>query len=446
MRKVLPLDAHPSMRALASLAAQRSANPPAEAQSPWWKDAVCYQIWPRSFKDSGTTNFAGHGDLAGVIQKLDHIASLGVDAIWLSPTYASPQRDYGYDISSYEDMDPNFGTMQQMEELIFEVNKRGMKLLLDLVVNHTSEEHPWFVESKKDKTNAKADWYIWSDPKKDKQGNWIKKADGKWKEPTNWRAALMHGSCWTWCESRQQFYLHCFLEQQPDLNWENADCRRAIYASAIEFWLKKGISGFRIDTANRMSKDMTFTDSPVKIPGDEFQDMSTHCLNGPRMHEYLQEMRALAMDKYDKDLMLVGELPGTEHDELLKYVQYDRRELSMTFDFDMMELGGNDHPDEVDKHEVLNPGEGHLLTGMKECLAKAQGLISSTEGAAWATVFSENHDQVRSIRRWITDDPRYWLQACKMLCTMLTTLSGTLFVFQGQVSGIPHLHSRIQMD
>lgn len=359
------------------------------AHRPWWKDAVCYQVWPRSFKDSGTTNDKGHGDIAGIIEKLDHIKSLDVDIVWVSPTYLSPQEDYGYDISSYEEVDENFGNMAQMEQLIVEVNKRGMKLILDLVINHTSEQHVWFQESKKSKTNPKADWYIWSDPKKDSEGNWIRKPDGKWKEPTNWRAALIHGSCWTWCEERQQFYLHCFLEQQPDLNWENEDCRRAVYASAVEFWLKKGVAGFRIDTANRMSKDMTFTDAPIKVQGDEWQDMGVHCLNGPRMHEYLREMRELAMDKYDRDLILVGELPGTRPSELLKYVTYDRRELSMTFDFDMMEIGGNDHPDELDKHEVLNPGEGHLLPRMKECLGKAQDLITSTDGRAWATVFAE---------------------------------------------------------
>lgn len=297
---------------------------------------VCYQVWPRSFKDSGTTNNKGHGDIRGVIDKLGYIQSLGVDVVWLCPTYKSPQKDYGYDISDYESIDPDFGTMEDMDELIDQINKRGMRIILDLVINHTSDEHKWFLESKQSRDNPKADWYIWQDPKKDSKGNTLYHHNGMPQEPTNWRACLIHGSAWTWCEERKQFFLHCFLECQPDLNWENPDCRQAIYESAIEFWMKKGVSGFRVDTANRMSKDMTFKDARVTKTDLPYQDMSEHCLNGERMHEYLQEMRRTAMDKYDRDAILVGELPGTKPEELKKYVLSSRRELSMTFDFDMM--------------------------------------------------------------------------------------------------------------
>lgn len=226
----------PSSRA-ATPSEQSLARP---TNRPWWKNKVFYQVWPRSFKDSNTTNTKGHGDIKGVIEKLDYLQSLGVDVIWLCPVYLSPQKDFGYDIKSYEAIDPDFGTMQDMDELISEVKRRGMRIILDLVINHTSDEHAWFVESSSSRDNPKADWYIWRDAKKDGSV-----ADGEPKEPTNWRACLIHGSAWTWCETRKQFYLHCFLQCQPDLNWENEDCRNAIYESAIRFWMRKGVSGFR---------------------------------------------------------------------------------------------------------------------------------------------------------------------------------------------------------
>lgn len=204
-----------------------------------------YQVWPRSFKDSNTTNSKGHGDIKGVIEKLGYLQSLGIDVIWLCPVYKSPQKDFGYDISDYEAIDPDFGTMQDMDNLISEVKRRGMRIILDLVINHTSDEHAWFKESSSSRDNLKADWYIWRDAKKDESGDFERNSDGTIKEPTNWRACLIHGSAWTWCEARQQFYLHCFLQCQPDLNWENEDCRDAIYESAIRFWMRKGVSGFR---------------------------------------------------------------------------------------------------------------------------------------------------------------------------------------------------------
>jgi len=219
----------PSAHSLAAL-----ARP---TDRPWWKNKVFYQVWPRSFKDSNTTNTKGHGDIRGVIEKLGYLQALGVDVIWLCPVYQSPQKDFGYDISNYEAIDPDFGTMEDMDELIAQVKRRGMRIILDLVINHTSDEHAWFVESSSSRDNPKADWYIWRDAK---EGD----SDVP-KEPTNWRACLIHGSAWTWCEARKQFYLHCFLKCQPDLNWENEDCRNAIYESAIKFWMRKGVSGFR---------------------------------------------------------------------------------------------------------------------------------------------------------------------------------------------------------
>jgi oligo-1,6-glucosidase len=227
----------PSTRA-STISLQSLARPARPANRPWWKNKVFYQVWPRSFKDSNTTNSKGHGDIRGVIEKLSYLQSLGVDVIWLCPVYQSPQKDFGYDISDYEAIDPDFGTMEDMDELIAEVKRRGMRIILDLVINHTSDEHAWFVESSSSRENPKADWYIWRDAKDD--------GSGGSKEPTNWRACLIHGSAWTWCETRQQYYLHCFLQCQPDLNWENEDCRKAIYESAIKFWMRKGVSGFRL--------------------------------------------------------------------------------------------------------------------------------------------------------------------------------------------------------
>lgn len=343
---------------------------PKEPYRPWWKESVFYQVWPRSFKDSSTTNNHGHGDIKGVISKLPYIKGLGVDTLWLCPTYMSPQKDYGYDISDYEAIDPDFGTMEDMDELIAQAKSLGMRVILDLVINHTSEEHPWFLESKSSKDNPKADWYIWRDPKKDHNGNVLYHSNGEPQEPTNWRACLIHGSAWTYGPERQQFYLHCFLEEQPDLNWSNEDCRKAIYESAIEFWMKKGVAGFRVDTANRMSKDMTFQDAKVTKHDVPWQDMSDHCLNGECMHDYLQEMRREAMDKYDYDAVLVGELPGTKPDALKKYVLRERRELSMTFDFDMMV-------------RFLSIGPGYLAVSDKIYRSSAATITRTKSTSTW---------------------------------------------------------------
>lgn len=235
-------ESRPSTPCVSTPSEQGQVRP---ANRAWWKNKVFYQVWPRSFKDSNTTNNKGHGDIKGVIEKLGYLQGLGVDVVWLCPVYKGPQKDYGYDISNYEAIDPDFGTMEDMDELISEVKRRGMRIIIDLVINHTSEEHAWFVESSSSRDNPKADWYIWRDAKKDQHGKTLYHDNGTPKEPTNWRACLIHGSAWTWCESRQQFFLHCFLQCQPDLNWENPDCRNAVYESAIKFWMRKGVSGFR---------------------------------------------------------------------------------------------------------------------------------------------------------------------------------------------------------
>jgi len=380
----------------------------------WWKNATCYQIWPASYKDS---NGDGVGDIPGIISTLDYLADLGIDIIWVSPMYDSPQHDMGYDIRNYEDVLAKFGTLADMETLIAEVHRRGMKLILDLVINHTSDEHPWFLESKSSRDNPKHDWYIWRDPKYD--------ADGKRQPPSNWRA-IFGGSAWEYVPERDQYYLHLFVRQQPDLNWENEATRRAIYKSAIEFWLDKGIDGFRVDTVNFYSKDTTFPDAEVKLKGEPWQPAFQYFHNGPKMHGWLKEQRREVLDKYG-DVVMVGELPGTQADEVLRYVSAEARELDMVFDFDIVALGGRHS---LKPHQIYK----HKLTEMKSAFMKTQGLLTGTD--AWTTVFVENHDQGRSLSRFATDDPKYRVQAAKMFAVMLGTLSGTLFLYQGQEIGM----------
>jgi oligo-1,6-glucosidase len=381
----------------------------------WWKASTCYQIWPASYKDS---NGDGIGDIPGIISTLPYLKDLGIETIWLSPMYASPQKDMGYDISNYEDIYPSYGTLGDMDELIEKCHSLGMKLILDLVINHTSDQHAWFAESRKDKTNKYADWYIWRDGKV---------IDGKRHPPNNWRATF-GGSTWEYCEERDQYYFHLFLPEQPDLNWEKKEIRRAIYKSAIEFWLDKGIDGFRVDTANLYSKDVSYPDAPITSPGESTQTAFQYFVNGPRMHEWLKEIREEVLDKYG-DVLMVGELPFTETDEVLRYVSAEAREYSCVFDFDVVMLG-NDYTTGAKKHHSFN----HTLPQFKDAIAKCQSLLRGTD--AWATVFLENHDQGRSLSRFATDKEEFREQAAKMLAVLLCSLTGTLFLYQGQEIGM----------
>ncbi|USW56829.1 Putative glycosyl hydrolase, family 13, catalytic domain, glycosyl hydrolase, all-beta [Septoria linicola] len=395
---------------------------------PWWKGVVAYQVWPMSFKDS---NGDGIGDLQGIISKLDYLKDLGIDMIWMSPTYKSPLDDWGYDISDYEDMHEQFGSLKDIELLVTEVHSRGMRIILDLVITHTSDQHAWFKESAKSRDNPKADWYMWADKR---PGN---KINGQLvEEPSNWRAAF-GGSAWTYVPTRDQYYIHLFLESQPDLNWHNEEMREAVYQSAIKFWIDRGVDGFRLDTANRFCKDPAYPDVEVSVPG-KWQPGSQHYMNGPEMHKWLKGVRSkMDRDSGGKDLMIVGELPLTSYEEVLKYVHPSEKELSMVFDFDMVKLGNNDNPDEYAKHEVSNfmdKDESYTLPKFKDALMKVQSLI--TDVGAWGTVFMENHDQPRSIARYATPEHKYWRQAGKLLALLQTTLSGTEFIFQGQEIGM----------
>lgn len=381
----------------------------------WWKASTCYQIWPASYKDS---NGDGVGDIPGIISTLPYLKDLGVETIWLSPMYDSPQKDMGYDISNYEDVYPPYGTLSDMDNLIKQCHDLGIKLILDLVINHTSDQHAWFLESRTDRTNPKADWYVWREPKI---------IDGKRHPPNNWRS-IFGGSAWEYCEERDQYYLHLFVKEQPDLNWENEETRRGIYKSAIEFWLDKGIDGFRVDAVNLYSKDITFPDAPVRLAGEEFQPAFQYFTNGPRMHEWMKEQREQVLDKYG-DVMMVGELPGTESAEVLRYVSAESRELSCVFDFDVVNLGNNGH-EGAKKHNTHR----HTLPEFKNAIAKVQDLMRGTD--AWTTVFLENHDQGRSLSRFATDKPTHREQAAKMLAMLMCCLSGTMFLYQGQEIGM----------
>ena len=273
----------------------------------WWKETVVYQIYPASFCDG---NGDGVGDIRGITAKLDYIASLGVGAIWVCPTYDSPQVDMGYDISNFEDIYPPYGTIQDMETLIKEAHALGLKIMLDLVINHTSDQHAWFKESRSSKNNPKRDWYIWRPARYTPGGERI--------PPNNWRSCFGGESAWQWDEGTEEYYLHLFAAEQPDLNWENPETRRAIYASAMEFWLERGIDGFRIDVVNLYSKPPGLPDAPIVDPDSFYQPAGLLYSNGPRIHEFLGEMNAI-LRKHGA--ITVGELPNTpETDKVLKYV------------------------------------------------------------------------------------------------------------------------------
>src|SRR5690349_2492071 len=294
-------------------------------QNPWWHRAVVYQIYPRSFADADGD---GMGDLRGIIAHLDHIAGLGVDVIWLSPVYPSPQDDNGYDISDYQDIEPVFGTLADFDELLAEVHRRGMKLIMDLVVNHSSDEHPWFVESRSGKDSPKRDWYWWR-PARDGMEPGTPGA-----EPTNWGSAF-GGSAWEYDEASGEYFLHLFSRKQPDLNWENPAVREAVYAM-MNWWLDRGVDGFRMDVIDHISKDTALPDGH-ELAGAPYGDGTPHFLCGPRIHEFLQEMYREVFEGRDA-LLTVGEMPGVTVEEALLFTEPARREIDMVFQFEHVQL------------------------------------------------------------------------------------------------------------
>ncbi len=375
-------------------------------QKKWWKEGVVYQIYPRSFMDS---NDDGIGDIQGIISKLDYLNDLGVDIIWLSPVYQSPNDDNGYDISHYQKIMDEFGTMADWEALLKGLHDRGMKLIMDLVVNHTSDEHPWFIESRSSKENPYRDYYIWRPGK-----------NGR--EPNNWRS-IFSGSVWEYDETTAEYYLHLFSKKQPDLNWENPAVREEIYRM-MTWWLDKGVDGFRMDVINMISKVDGLPDASSQ--NDEpYQDGSAYFINGPRVHEYLREMYDRILSKYD--VMTVGETPGVTPEEAIKYVGEDRNELNMVFQFELMDVdsgaGG--------KWDVV-PWK---LTEFKRVMSKWQVELN---GKGWNSLYLSNHDQPRMVSRF-GNDSVYRVESAKMLATLLHTLQGTPYIYQGEEIGMTNV-------
>ncbi len=372
----------------------------------WWKEAVVYQIYPRSFMDA---NGDGVGDLRGILQKLDYLVELGVDVIWLCPIYPSPNDDNGYDISDYQGIMAEFGTMEDFDLLLEEMHRRGLKLMLDLVVNHTSDEHPWFQAALKDPQGPYRDYYFFRDGRENGP-------------PNNW-GSFFGFSAWEREPEGEQYYLHLFTRKQPDLNWENPAVREEVYRLA-EFWAKKGIDGFRMDVINLISKTPGLPDLPGLAPG-EMQIPHPYCANGPRVHEYLQELNHRVLSPYG--LMTVGEMVSVDPQKARLYTHEDREELNMVFTFEHMDLdavGG-------DKWN-LRPWR---LSEMKEVFGRWQRELS--EGC-WNSLYLNNHDQPRMVSRY-GDDGRYRVESAKMLATFLHTLQGTPYIYQGEELGMTNI-------
>lgn len=368
----------------------------------WWKEAVIYQIYPRSFMDS---NGDGIGDLKGITSRLDYLKELGIDVIWLSPVYKSPNDDNGYDISDYQDIMDEFGTMEDFDEMLSEAHKRGIKIVMDLVVNHTSDEHAWFVESKKSKENAYRDYYIWRDPKEDGSA------------PNNW-GSCFGGSAWKYDETTGQYFLHLFSPKQPDLNWENEKVRDAVF-DMMTWWCEKGIDGFRMDVICMISKT---PEMPDGIVHDLYGDPAPYTMHGPRVHEFLQEMNDRVLSRYD--IMTVGETPAVTPELAALYAGEERGELNMVFQFDHVEGDG--------KYGKWTDAKVSL-TSLKKTMSKWQnGLYEK----AWNSLFWDNHDQPRAVSRFGDDRPEFRVVSAKMLATCLHMMQGSPYVYQGEELGM----------
>lgn len=366
----------------------------------WWKESVVYQIYPRSFMDSDND---GIGDIKGITSKLDYLKNLGIDVIWLSPVFKSPNDDNGYDISDYEDIMDEFGTMSDFDELLSEAHNRGIKIIMDLVVNHSSDEHKWFVEARKSKDNPYRDYYIWRDGK-----------DGS--TPNNWDS-IFSGSAWEYDEETNQYFLHLFSKKQPDLNWENENLRQAVY-SMMKFWLDKGIDGFRMDVCNLFSKAEGLPDIGEEGPEGIY-------MNGPKIHDYLHEMNKEVLSKYD--IMTVGETPGVSPKHARDYVGEDRDELNMVFHFELMDL-----PNASDKFYK----KPYKLTDIKKIFMK---WYDGLENIGWNSLFMNNHDQPRMVSRF-GNDSKYRIESAKMLATLIHTFKGTPYIYQGEEIGMTNIY------
>ncbi|CAE80108.1 alpha-glucosidase [Bdellovibrio bacteriovorus] len=370
-----------------------------EVQKNWWKEAVVYQVYPRSFKDS---NGDGMGDLQGLISKLDYLKELGINVIWICPMYKSPQDDNGYDISDYQDIHHEFGTMKDFDQLLQQVHARGMKLIIDLVVNHTSDEHPWFIESRSSRNNPKRDWYIWRDGK-----------NGK--EPNNWES-IFSGSAWKYDELTQQYFMHIFSSKQPDLNWENLDMRKAVY-DMINWWLDKGIDGFRVDAISHARKEPGLADMPNPNNLEYVPSYDKH-MNVNGIQEYLKDLCTNTFNKYD--IMTVAEANGVSAENAEEWVGREQKKFNMIIQFEHVGLWD------------ANPERRVDLAKLKSVLGRWQ---KGLEGRGWNALFVENHDVPRITSKW-GDIQNFWRESTTSIATMYFMMQGTPFIYQGQEIGM----------
>lgn len=369
---------------------------------PWWKKAVVYQIYPKSFND---TTGNGVGDIKGIVEKLDYLSNLGVDVVWLTPIYESPQRDNGYDISDYFRLHEPYGTMEDFELLLKEAHTRNIKIIMDIVVNHTSTEHQWFVESRSSKDNPYRDFYIWKDAK---NGG----------APTNWESKF-GGNAWKYDEKTDQYYLHLFDVTQADLNWEHEPVRREVY-EMMKFWLDKGVDGFRLDVVNLLSKDQRFLDDDGSVGLGDGRKFYT---DGPKIHEYLREMNQEVFSQYD--IMTAGEMSSTSIDNCIKYTNPERKELDMVFSFHHLKV---DYPN----GEKWTKADFDFQK-LKQILSDWQ--VEMNQGGGWNALFLCNHDQPRAVSRF-GNDKEYHKESAKMLATTIHMMQGTPYVYQGEEFGM----------
>ncbi|SHG47326.1 glycoside hydrolase family 13 protein [Ornithinibacillus halophilus] len=368
----------------------------------WWKEAVAYQVYPRSFMDS---NGDGIGDIKGVISKLDYIKNLGIDVIWMSPIYQSPNDDNGYDISDYKDIMDEFGSMEDFDVLLKEVHNRGMKLIMDLVINHTSDEHPWFIEARSSKDNPYRDYYVWHPGK-----------DGK--EPNNWES-IFGGSAWQFDEQTKEYYLHVFSKKQPDLNWENPTVRNELY-EMVNWWLDKGIDGFRVDAISHIKKVKGFPDMPNPENKKYVPSYEGH-MNREGIQEFLVELKDKTFANYD--IMTVGEANGVSIEQADEWVGEENGKFNMIFQFEHLGLWGKDTDNGLD------------LPAFKDTMTKWQ---KGLENVGWNALFLENHDQPRSVSTW-GNDKEYREKSAKSLATLYFLMQGTPFIYQGQEIGMTNV-------
>ncbi|WP_018143193.1 glycoside hydrolase family 13 protein [Alloscardovia criceti] len=383
----------------------------------WWNNAVVYQIYPKSFQDS---NGDGIGDLRGIINRLEYLNTLGIDVIWLSPIYESPQVDNGYDISDYQSINPDFGTLEDFDELVSKAHDLGIHIMMDLVVNHTSDQHEWFKKSCSDKEGSYRDYYIWRDARFDDKGNPV--------PPNNW-GSFFATQAWEYDEDSKQYYLHLFAKEQPDLNWENPRVRQNVYAM-MNWWAQRGVDGFRMDVISYISKPHELPDGEIR-DHDEYANPEKFVANGPRIHEFLREMNENVMSKHR--MITVGETPGVTTQEAEQYANLDNSELNMVFQFEHMGLDSN--PD---------PTFGRWYDGkakLEDIRANLTKWQYGLEGKAWNSLYWNNHDQPRVVSRFGNDTSEEYRKAsAKMLATVLHMMQGTPYIYQGEEIGMTNAY------